>query len=175
MDDGLRNRNVRVAILVTALVALLLLPFACGPSVRRALNDGDDDDGVVAADGGFTIEGSSTAPITPGISVPLDLEITNLHDAALSVTDLAVTVREVQAPNAEDALPCSARDFALDQVSADLEITLAANTTSTLRELTTGTSDAWPQVGMLDRPVNQDGCKGALLTLDYTGSGALQS
>jgi hypothetical protein len=31
--------------------------------------------------------------------------------------------------------------------------------------------ESWPAVGMVDRPVNQDGCKGASVTLRYEASG----
>ena len=83
-----------------------------------------------------------------------------------------VRVRGVSAPNAEHAHPCTLDDFTVDQVSSGIKITLAARATSTLSSL--GLPRAtWPAVGMLERSVDQDGCKGASLTLGYAASGTL--
>jgi hypothetical protein len=121
----------------------------------------------------FTIAGDAAEPNSPGVMVPLDLEFMNPHDAALSVTDLSVTVRDVSAPNADNLHPCTAGDFAVAQVSSSLAITVAGRATSTLTSLGVPRA-SWPQVAMIDRPVNQDGCKGASLALAYTASGTLE-
>jgi hypothetical protein len=64
-------------------------------------------------------------------------------------------------------------DFTVDQTSSGLEITVAARATSALSNL--GVSSAkQPHVGMLNRPANQDGCRGASLTLADTASGTLE-
>jgi hypothetical protein len=82
-----------------------------------------------------------------------------------------VTVHEVTAPHADRARPCSVADFVLHQTARSLHVTVPARSTRTLRTLGLART-AWPHVGMRDRPVNQDGCKGARLTLDYTGAGS---
>jgi hypothetical protein len=121
----------------------------------------------------FTIHGDAAAPLSPGVRAPLDLQLTNPQDVPLSVTDLRVTVQSVSAPNADEGHPCADRDFAVDQASSGLRITLAGRSTSILSDL--GVSRAkQPQVGMLNRAANQDGCKGASLTLAYTASGTRQ-
>ena len=103
---------------------------------------------------------------------PIDLRITNHHDVTLSVTRLVVAMGPVTAPNADARRPCSVEDFALVQVRGTLQLPLAAHSTKALGDL--GVDRAtWPRVGMVDRRVNQDGCKGASLTLFYTGSGTL--
>ena len=88
------------------------------------------------------------------------------------VTGLSVRVQKVSAPNADDAHPCAIADFTVGQASSSIKITVAAGATSTLSSLGL-TRATMPQVGMLDRPANQDGCKGASLTLAYTASGTL--
>jgi hypothetical protein len=121
----------------------------------------------------FGIAGDATEQIKPGVMVPLDLKLTNPHDAALSVTDLRVEVRAVSAPNADDAHPCTVDDFAVDQVPQGFTVTVVAHTTSPLSGLGVPLS-ARPKVGMVNRPVNQDGCKGASLSLAYTAAGTLR-
>jgi len=120
----------------------------------------------------FTIHGNAATPISPGLMSPLNLMFANPNAVSLSVTGLYVTVRKVSAPNADDAHPCSVRDFTVGQASSNLRITLAAQATRTLSSLDLPLAQ-WPQVGMLQRSVNQDGCKGASLTLAYAASGIL--
>jgi hypothetical protein len=129
--------------------------------------------GVATSGEPFTIRGSSTEPISPGVSAPLNLRLRNPHSVPMSLTQLGVTVQKVSAPNADVARPCTIGDFAVDQASSGIEITVAARATSTLSALGLARS-SMPQVGMLNRSVNQDGCKGASLTLAYTASGTLE-
>jgi hypothetical protein len=135
---------------------------------------GEGTSGVIAesSSSSFTITGNAARPLSPGLLTPLDLSFTNLNDVSMSVTDLAVTVREVSAPNADGAHPCAATDFAVDQSSSDVKITVAARATSSLSRLDVPHAK-WPQVSLLQRPVNQDGCKGASLTLAFAASGTL--
>jgi hypothetical protein len=116
------------------------------------------------------IDGNVVEPISPGLMVPLDLTFTNPHDAAISITDLTVAVHDVDAPNSTDTHTCPIGDFTVDQAPSDLRVTLAARATNSLSGLGLP-SATWPRMGMLNRPVNQDGCKGASLTLAYTASG----
>ena len=53
--------------------------------------------------------------------------------------------------------------------AARYPITLPAGQTRTLSQLGVADADR-PQVEMLDRPWNQDACKNAAITLDYSGS-----
>jgi hypothetical protein len=120
--------------------------------------------------GSVTISGNTTELISPGVRVPLDLKLTNPHAFALTATGLRVTVQKISAPHADNAHPCTIGDFAVDQPSSGLKITVAAHSTRTLSNLGLPPTSL-PHVGMLNRPVNQDGCKGASLTLAYTASG----
>ena len=122
----------------------------------------------------FTIGGDATEEFSPGVTVSLDLEITNPHDRPLAVRDLRVWVMRLKSPNADEAHPCGARDYAFVQAPATPALIVAANSTLPLSRL--GLDPAsWPQVTMLDLPVNQDGCQGATLEFRYAASGALES
>lgn len=118
----------------------------------------------------FNIAGDATGMISPGVSVPIDFALTNPQDTDMTVSDLLVVVRGVSAAAADAAHPCGVSDFVVDQVASGREIILPAGETTTLSALGIPRT-SWPQVGMLDRPVNQDGCQGASLTLGYTASG----
>ena len=67
-----------------------------------------DNGGLSAA---FQIQGDATAPVSPGISVPLDLRFTNPHVEAMTVTHLKVTIRKLTAPGADRDHPCSVSDY----------------------------------------------------------------
>jgi hypothetical protein len=124
------------------------------------------------APGSFTIAGEATEAISPGVMVPLDLELTNPHGATLSVTDLSVSVREVSAPSADAVHPCDVGAFAVTQAAPDVEVRVEPGATITLSSAGLPRT-AWPQVGMIDLPGNQDGCKGATVALAYAASGTL--
>ncbi|WP_410676532.1 hypothetical protein [Amycolatopsis sp. cmx-4-68] len=125
--------------------------------------DTDQPAGVVR------IQGNVTEPIAPGVRVPLDLTLINPQDLEVSITHLTVAVAQVDAPNSDATHVCTVEDFTVDQAPHDLRITLAARATNTLSGLGLP-STTWPRMGMHDRPVNQDNCKGASLTLSYTAS-----
>ncbi len=122
----------------------------------------------------FSIAGDASKLISPGVSVPIDLALTNPHDVEMTISGLQVVVREVSAPQADGAHPCTVDDFRVDQAPGGLELRVLAGETSTLRGLAVPRA-GWPQVGMRDRSVNQDGCKGASLTLGYTATGRVPS
>lgn len=148
-------------------------PTASANGNITGTGDGPGGAEVANSSRSFTIRGDAAKAISPGLMTPLDLAFTNHQSVPVAVTDLHVTVRGVSAPNADDAHPCAVGDFAVNQASKDLRITLAADSKSTLSSLDLSRAK-WPQVGMVERSVNQDGCKGASLTLAYTASGTLE-
>jgi hypothetical protein len=167
MSNSARAGSVRRCVLAL-LDVVLVLGLAVGASPGGVDRTDGVDPGQLSVP--FTIAGHAAEPISPGVMVSLDLTITNPHDVPLSVSDLSVAVRGVSGPNVDHLHPCAVGDFAVQQTSSSLEVTLAASATSTLSSLGLPRT-SWPRVGMLNRSVNQDGCKGASLTLDYTGSG----
>lgn len=175
MKDGARKRYV-LGFVVAGIAGVVVARVFAGGSTGA----GEGTDGVTGTAGvdlarssvPFTIGGHAAEPISPGVMVPLDLEFTNSHDSPMSVTGLTVSVQRVNAPQADDFHPCAVGDFAVEQASRSLEINVPAGAPNTLTSLGLPRAE-WPQVGMLNRSVDQDGCKGASLTLDYTASGTL--
>jgi hypothetical protein len=118
--------------------------------------------------GTFTIGGTLAQLLAPGRVLPLDLRLTNPHSDALRIGRLAVRVATVHAPRADAMHPCAVGDFAVVPFSGPYGFALRARTTARLSTL--GIPERqWPHVAMSDRPVNQDGCKHARLSLSYTG------
>jgi hypothetical protein len=132
--------------------------------------EGSGDSGGWPSSDDFIISGSTTPPMTPGLSAPLDLSLTNTSDVAIQVSSLTVAVRGVTAPNADAGHPCSAADFTVHQGADRLDLSLAAGETGSLSTLHVPLA-SWPRVQLKDLPVNQDGCKQATLILDYSGAG----
>lgn len=116
--------------------------------------------------GTFTIGGSLAEPLAPGRVLALDLVLTNAHLHALQIGHLAIRVASVRAPQADAAHPCTTADFAVAPFSGAYGFTLRAGTTTRLSSLGIP-SPHWPRVAMLNRSHNQDGCKGARLTLSF--------
>jgi hypothetical protein len=122
--------------------------------------------------GYLTVAGSASADLRPGLMVPLDVEITNLRRRPMIVGRVTVMLGLVRAPHAELSRPCTPHDFIVRQASIALEVTVPAQSTRRLSQL--GVVPArWPGIGMVDRPVNQDGCQGSTVALTYTAIGRL--
>jgi hypothetical protein len=128
---------------------------------------------VITASGKpFTISGNLADALAPGISRPLNLTLTNPNNKALSITNLTVTVQSVTrtAYAIAHSQPCTTADYAVVQYGGSYPLTVPANSSTSLSSLGVSTS-ARPKVSMLNTTLNQDGCKGATLTLAYSGSG----
>jgi hypothetical protein len=152
--------------------------FACIPNANDRPGGGESSSGSgsnttkLVNQSAFVITGSPTKPMSPGVEVPIDLRLQNTNKTAMSVTDLEVVVRAVDAPNATAELPCLVEDFTVSQVPDNIDLTLPPEATSSLSGLSVSSAE-WPHVGMLNTSVNQDGCKGASVILDFSGSGAV--
>ena len=118
----------------------------------------------------FTISGTVAGLLAPGVAAPVDLGMTNPHGGALQISELTVTVAGIQAPQADADHPCTGEDFAVGQFSGAYGFVLPPRSTRSLSALGVATSQ-WPQLLLTNRPVNQDGCKHAKLTLRFTGTG----
>ncbi|GAA0926277.1 hypothetical protein GCM10009554_06400 [Kribbella koreensis] len=128
---------------------------------------------VITANGKpFTISGNLAEPLAPGISRPLNLTLTNPNNKPLAITNLTATVQSVTRTAYAIAhnQPCTAADYAVTQYSGPYPLSAPANSSTSLADLGVAVS-ARPKVSMLNTPFNQDGCKGATLTLTYSGSG----
>jgi hypothetical protein len=117
----------------------------------------------------YAIGGSLAQALRPGSVYPLDLTLRNLGGAAMTVLDLHVTIAHVTAPNATPSRPCTVSDFGVVQVADGFSVALGAFESTSLGGRGVPSSQ-WPQISMLNTAANQDGCKGATLTLSFTGS-----
>jgi hypothetical protein len=115
------------------------------------------------------ISGTVTA-LQPGVPKPLDLTLSNPRPWNLSVTGLTVTAGSVSAPRSTPLLPCTLADFSMQQFSGTYPLTLPASRSRTLSSLGVSPTRR-PQVTLLNRALDQDGCQGASVTLAYSGKG----
>jgi hypothetical protein len=120
----------------------------------------------------YTIAGTLTQQLRPGDVDALDLQLTNLGSAAMTALDLHVAISHVTAPAATASRPCTVNDFEVVQAAAGLTVDLSAYESTSLSARGIPTSQ-WPQIGMLNTTANQDGCKGATLTLSFSGSSSV--
>ena len=118
----------------------------------------------------FAISGDLSEPLYPGASRPLELTLRNGAQKRIGVTHLSVTLEVADAPNASASTPCTAADYRVTQYSGPYPLPLGKLETKTLTQLGVPQSK-WPQIAMRNTDSNQDGCKGATLTLTYTGTG----
>jgi hypothetical protein len=118
------------------------------------------------------ITGNAAAPLEPGVPQGIDLLITNPNSTAVVVTGLTTAVQSVSAPNATASLPCTVSDFSAQQYSGPFPLTVPASSTRSLSQLGVPPGQ-WPQVSIIDRPTDQDGCQQATVTLAYVGAATL--
>jgi hypothetical protein len=124
---------------------------------------------VPAPPDAFTIAGVLPHLLTPGTGEPLDLTLTNLEATDLVIANLNVRVTAVNGPQRNSTHTCDPEDFSIEQFSGTPGFTLPAASSADLGDLGFGPSE-WPTVSMLNRPVNQDGCKGASLSFAFSGT-----
>jgi len=166
--QGPTRREVVLAVVFALVVVALLIGFrSCGPVSRSSDAAGDRSIGSSAT---FTIRGGVSRAISPGELVALDLTLDNTNDPDLDIDRITVVVVSVDAPRADADHPCSAADFEVRQLSGGVVLRIAGNSSAKLSGMDLPDKN-WPAVGMVNRPVNQDGCKGASLTLRYEASG----
>jgi hypothetical protein len=112
----------------------------------------------------FTVTGNATAPLAPGFSSPLAVTVKNPNNVAITVTELHVAVA-----TASSKAGCEGpANLALTQSSLSASNPLVVPA-SGQASLPNGAISA-PQVQMKDLPVNQDACKNASFTFNYSGS-----
>ena len=165
---GPTRREEVLAVVFVLVVAVLLIWFRGWGPVGRSTNAAGY--GSVRVSSSFTISGDVRRPILPGELVPIDLRLDNTSDLDLAIDHLTVVVVGVNAPRADADHPCSAADFEVRQLSGGVVLRIAGNSAENLSGMDLP-DENWPAVSLVDRPVNQDGCKGASLTLRYEASG----
>ena len=145
--------------LLLAAIALLALTVSAVAAQRRAVRR------IGGRSAPFAITGQLPGAVLPGASIPLDLRLTNPNPRALRITQLtiAVTVDPAHARAGCDRL----RDFHVVKLPPSAyPIRLRAHQRARLSELRVLVP---PRLRMIDRPANQNACKGAQLRLRYAG------
>lgn len=119
----------------------------------------------------FTLSGTLPGLLVPGSSVALDLQSSNPTTKPLSLSNISVSLAGVSrtAEAVRGNLPCSVGDYIVTQYSGPYPLSVPRGGSS-LSGLGVAAA-SWPRIGMLDTGSNQDGCKGATLQLQYSGSG----
>jgi hypothetical protein len=118
----------------------------------------------------FVISGKVNQ-LAPGVPVPINLRLTNESPVKVLVTRLTVNATSVSAPQSTAALPCTLRDFSMQQFSGTYPLELPASSTTTLSSLGVPTAKR-PQVTLVNRRLNQNGCQQARVSLTYAGQGS---
>ena len=109
-----------------------------------------------------TAAGTDLAGLSPGVSKPMNLLLTNPNPQVLDVTNLTVIVSSTS--NAG----CDPSNFEVTQF-ARYPLTMASNQSASLVQMGVAAADL-PRLKMLNLPRNQDACKNATLKLAYSGT-----
>jgi hypothetical protein len=112
----------------------------------------------------FTVSGNASGPLSPGITRALAITLSNRNNVTITVTALTASV----APGSSKAGCDGPSNLQLTQstLSEAKALTIPANGQVSLPS---GAISA-PQVLMKDLSINQDACKGASFTFNYSGS-----
>jgi hypothetical protein len=133
-------------------------PAGGGPAVNEVPS-------TVTVEGkAFTVSGGTSAALAPGLTRALSLTISNPNDVAISVTALTVTV----APGSSKAGCDGPANLLVTQSNLSASNALSVPALGQA-SLPSGSVQA-PAVLMKDLPTNQDACKNASFTFDYSGS-----
>lgn len=154
-----RTRSVDVGAFGNVLVVMGVVVIATPEPHSSPAMIGDPGAGFMSTESDaptwmFRIDGRTTDALAPGTYVD----------------ELTVSVDGVDAPRADRQHPCSPVDFVVRPLgSVVFPMLLQAESAQTLSSVGVPRS-GWPAVGMVARPVNQDGCQGPTVELVYTGS-----
>jgi hypothetical protein len=166
-------------------VGLLALPAAllgALPAVAWHLSDGlpfaQHADDALRAHGPsqlhrghkVKITGAAHGQLRPGTSAPIALTFQNPNKHRVKMNRVRVKISGVIAPNADAAHPCTAADYAIRQMPRKTLLKIRGKRTTALAA-TKIPMESWPWLTMLNRPLNQDGCKGAEVRLKFKARG----
>jgi hypothetical protein len=115
--------------------------------------------------GGIQITGGVRGPLSPGVVSPIAIRINNPNHKVVLMQRVRVKIAGISAPHADATHRCTKVDFEIHQMPR-LELRVPAARVTDLGGL--GLSVAsWPTLAMRNLPSNQDGCKGATITLHF--------
>jgi hypothetical protein len=135
-------------------------------AIKVTLVVGDDRGSEVSHDGvRFRISGAPSGALHPGTDLPVNLVLTNPANRPLKVTRLAVDIAGTGLTG------CSTSNFAVTQYTGDYPLIVPGLQSRSLQSLAVPIA-RYPRITLLNLAVNQDACKGATITLNYTGTGS---
>jgi len=111
----------------------------------------------------FGISGDGASFHPGGAKQSIDLVLSNPNDKPILITSLIVKIAGA------DQAGCGASDYDLRQYTGGYPLRIEKKSTRSLSALGVP-SEQWPSLQLLNQPWNQDGCKGATLTLAYSGN-----
>lgn len=111
------------------------------------------------------ISGTVQTRLSPGAVSPIVVTFRNPNPRAIAMKRLRIKVATISAPNADAAHPCTKVDFEIKQLRTR-NLLIPAGRSTDLAGLGIPPS-RWPSLAMRNRPVNQDGCKGASIKLRF--------
>jgi hypothetical protein len=114
----------------------------------------------------FRISGVAETRLSPSAVASVDVSLTNPNSRPLAITRLDAQISAITTRAGSG--PCGQQDFAVRQFSGEYGFVVGPSRTTTLGRIGVPSSQ-WPQITMIDRPVNQDGCKNALISISFTG------
>jgi hypothetical protein len=117
----------------------------------------------------FGVSGTPQGELTPQHPQPVNLSLQNLTGEEIVVTSVTTSLAGLTAPEATTTTPCTTADFSVQQLAGGLNLTLPAGATRSLSDLGIPSSQ-WPTVALQERPVNQDGCQAANVSLSFEGT-----
>ncbi len=173
MNESTRHRAVLIGLLVCLPVTLLGgLPTAWRLADQHwsmgdsAWSSAGHDPRVAHGDS-VRISGTTTRLLRPGRSSRINLGFANRGSNAVTLRHVRVTITAIKAPQADAEHPCTRADFQIRPMRSR-PFVLPGHVFTNLVRLGVPAWQ-WPRLKMLNRPVNQDGCKDASLTLSYVG------
>jgi hypothetical protein len=119
--------------------------------------------------GGVRISGNVQVPLSPGVAAPITLRISNPNPKIVAMQRVRVKIASISAPHADATHRCSRVDFEVHQMPR-LALHVPAGRVNDLGGLGIPVS-SWPTLAMRNLPHNQDGCKGATVTLRFRAAG----
>jgi hypothetical protein len=172
-ESTTRRRAIRIGLLV----GLPVILFGSLPAVSSLADEHLSRGGSSWSSHGHTpwvaqgtsveISGTTKKRLRPGGSSRINLGFANNGSKAVTFRHVRVTITGIKAPQADTDHPCSRAAFRVRPMRAGTFL-LSGDGFTSLASLGVPASQ-WPRIAMLNRPVNQDGCKGARLTLGYLG------
>jgi hypothetical protein len=173
MTESRTRRRAVVVGLLAGLPVILLggLPAAWSlvdwPSGGSAWSSAQTHDPQVAWGTSVEISGNTRTLLRPGGSSRINLGFANDDSKPVTLRHVRVTITSISAPQADSEFPCTRADFRIRPMRVR-SLVIPGDAFTTLVRLDVPAWQ-WPNLKMRDRPVNQDGCKGASLKLGYVG------